>query len=411
MIDTQPSVLVKPTESAPRLRLHYLDGLRGLAALYVVLYHCYMQVWGGLLLVPLPAVLRFAINLLSFGHLSVDVFIVLSGYCLMIPVACSADRRLSGSMACFFKKRAIRILPPYYLALLIFLLLIWCVPLLRQKSGSNWDEALPAFTPSVILSHLLLIHNFSSQWRFRIDYPMWSVATEWQIYVLFPLLLLPVWRRFGIVSLVLMGFVFWITIHILFHAGFDGACLHFASLFSFGMVGAILGFSTKAQEIAWRNRLPWGTGTIVLLTFLFGLMFYQPNLIEKHTSEIDVLAGLCVLCLLVCCTQHLSQKLPSRPVILVLMESRIAVGLGRFSYSLYLIHAPVIAICYAIFRVGHHGPVVMLACLILIGVPVSLLFSYIFFLVCERPFLQKRAGSPKIPILDIKSEILLGAAE
>ena len=67
--------------------------------------------------------------------------------------------------------------------------------------------ALPAFTPGVIVSHLLLIHNFNPDWHSKIDYPMWSVATEWQIYFLFPLVLLPVWKRFGAAAAVGAGFL------------------------------------------------------------------------------------------------------------------------------------------------------------------------------------------------------------
>ena len=190
-----PSEVSAPKSLAPpRLRLDYLDGLRGLAALYVVLHHAYYGLTAEAALPPLAAHLTYWLYL---GRSAVDIFIVLSGYCLMLPVVRAG--RLRGSFADFMRRRARRILPPYYAALGVCLLAIAVLPPLHDLSHPNalWNEALPAFTPGIIASHLLLIHNFASAWHSRIDYPMWSVATEWQIYFLFPLVLLPIWQRWG----------------------------------------------------------------------------------------------------------------------------------------------------------------------------------------------------------------------
>ncbi|MDE3231488.1 MAG: acyltransferase family protein, partial [Chloroflexota bacterium] len=65
-------------------RLGYVDGLRALAALYVVVGHCMATVW------PFQAPDGIAgplANLLQFGHYAVSAFIVLSGFSLMLPVA------------------------------------------------------------------------------------------------------------------------------------------------------------------------------------------------------------------------------------------------------------------------------------------------------------------------------------
>jgi len=363
--------------------------MRGLAALYVVMFHCYMQVSFSLDATA-PALLPLlAMRLLSFGHIAVDVFIVLSGYCLMLPVARSLDRRLPYTTLTFFKKRAQRILPPYYAALLVSLILIAAIPALRHKSGSTWDIALPALTPGAILSHLVLIHNLFPQWHFSIDYPMWSVATEWQIYLLFPFLLLPVWRRFGIRGLIPAGFAFWLLIQVFFHASLDGAALHFTSLFTFGMAAADIGFSRVDRKIAWRERLPWGSLAAALFAGFCGLMAVQPHMLEAHTSHVDLLAGACTACLIIYCTRHLSERRQSRSIPLQILESRPALALGSFSYSLYLVHAPVIAICYALLRALPLAPLGMLAVMLLIGIPAALLFSYLFYLACERPSLQR----------------------
>ena len=195
-----------PSELPEKLRLHYLDGIRGLAALMVVMNHAQLQSnWhGGTTLAQ-----RIQFNMLevfSNGRTAVAVFIVLSGYSLMIPVARSAEGSLRGGTLQYLRRRAIRILPPYYAALFIILILESLVPELSSNQIPQWQTALPFFTHGAILSHLLLVHNWNSHWLFKIDPPAWTVATEWQIYFVFPLVLLPLWKRYGNTIAILIAF-------------------------------------------------------------------------------------------------------------------------------------------------------------------------------------------------------------
>ncbi|NJM58848.1 MAG: acyltransferase [Synechococcales cyanobacterium RU_4_20] len=97
-----------------RLRLHYLDGLRGIAALYVVFSHVWeMQP------TELPSLWMSLSKIFQYGSFSVSVFIVLSGYCLMLPVSRSQAGSLSIKFSDFIQRRARRILPPYYAALVL----------------------------------------------------------------------------------------------------------------------------------------------------------------------------------------------------------------------------------------------------------------------------------------------------
>jgi peptidoglycan/LPS O-acetylase OafA/YrhL len=175
------------------LRLEYLDGLRAVAALYVVLFHA------GLGFTPpvgaLPTLTRILQHGLSFGHDAVAVFIVLSGYCLMLPVA-RAEGHLVRGLWDYVARRAWRILPPYYTTVFGSLLLIACVPVLETPTKTIWQDTFPAFGFGPIGSHVLLIHNLLPAFTNTINGPLWSVATEWQIYFFFPFFLLPIWRRF-----------------------------------------------------------------------------------------------------------------------------------------------------------------------------------------------------------------------
>ena len=77
-----------PPERGPR-RLHFLDGLRAVAALYVLLFHEFTGdvVGHG----ELSRGMSWLQALLYRGHFSVVIFIVLSGFSLMLPLARSGS--------------------------------------------------------------------------------------------------------------------------------------------------------------------------------------------------------------------------------------------------------------------------------------------------------------------------------
>lgn len=374
-----------------KIRLKYLDGLRGLAALIVFLYHVAREIdWrleGG----ELPAIILSMGKFMPYGRIAVAIFIVLSGYCLMLPIAKSNGDRISGGLFNYFKRRARRILPPYYIAILFSLLLFAVIPAsLSSSAGLHWQDAQPAFTPGVILSHLLLIHNLKHEWIYKIDGVMWTIAAEWQIYFFFPFLLLPVWKRFGLFVTIVIAFVVGLTPHLsdryLDHGYLKGAAPWYLGLFALGMAGAVIGFSSRSNAIFLRRQLPWHLIGICFLT----LFFLQRSYWENYEAwTVDAVIGAITTCLLIYCTQHLiEEKSKKRPVILHLLNSRWLVGLGSFSYSLYLVHAPLfgpIHLGVNYLPISSRSQIFVFG---LIAVILGLVLSYLFHLAFERPFMH-----------------------
>ena len=167
-----------------RVHLDFLDGLRGLAALYVMLGHMYLSQFG---MSAQAGVKGVAFNWLLYGHLAVDVFIVLSGFCLAIPVA--QTKHIKGGASEFLRRRARRILPPFYASLFLFVVLLLISHLVRHAHD------LP-FTAKGLTANALLLQDLFPELDMQFDPPYWSVAVEWKIYFLFPFLLL-IWRRYG----------------------------------------------------------------------------------------------------------------------------------------------------------------------------------------------------------------------
>src|SRR3954463_12189087 len=103
------------TERPDRGRVAGLDGLRGLAALYVLLFHCWLLAFRHFPRNTGPAYLTWAMH----GRLSVVFFLILSGFSLALSPAAN-QWRLAGT-ARFLRRRAWRILPAYWAALVFSL--------------------------------------------------------------------------------------------------------------------------------------------------------------------------------------------------------------------------------------------------------------------------------------------------
>ena len=163
-------------------RLHFLDGLRGLACFYVLLFHASSPH------IPYPgealgSAADFVRTCISRGHFSVVFFIVLSGYSIMLPIARAGTNQLNGGFANYARRRARRIfLPPYLVALRLgsaALIVVYNAISRRHAVGAPVVDDALSVGSVVGTSFSSTILSFD--WAFRINGPLWSVATEWQI--------------------------------------------------------------------------------------------------------------------------------------------------------------------------------------------------------------------------------------
>lgn len=329
---------------------------------------------------------------MSFAREAVALFIVLSGFCLMLPVV----RRggvLSGGAWLFFKRRARRILPPYYFALGVSLLLIWTI--IGQKTNTHWDACLPV-KGKAIGTHLVLVQDLFKDTSARINHVMWSISVEWRIYFLFPLFVL-CWRRAGaLVSTlaVLVGSYLLVrTLHFNWlNTGAYGLCPQFVGLFALGMLGAGAAYSAEPGLARLRARGPWGLAAgVFLVAFVAAreLPIWQGRPVPWYLR--DYLVGLFSMSLMVfAATKPASithRALAWKPLAFV----------GTFGYSLYLMHAPFLQVLsqYVLTPFGP-PPTITFTLLILLGTPVVVMLCYGFFWFCERPFLNAPVSDARL---------------
>lgn len=179
--------------------LRGIDQLRGLAILLVLGYHAGGLGWrlppyrpDGWLALPHLGAAWLLVPLFHFGFAGVHLFFVLSGFCIHLRAArmAAAGRRDLPSVREFLLRRFWRIVPPYWIALGLFGL---AVPLAARALRLAAD---PAAGASDLALHAALLHSFSPRTIFSINPAFWSLATEAQFYLAYPLLL-PHLRRIG----------------------------------------------------------------------------------------------------------------------------------------------------------------------------------------------------------------------
>ncbi|MBJ7328902.1 MAG: acyltransferase [Solirubrobacteraceae bacterium] len=154
-------------------RAHGLDGLRGAAALAVVLVHAWM--YGG---ANLPGADRTTVDAV-IGELRVSLmlFFVLSGFLVVLPwIRAGLDDRAAPSLRRFASKRAARILPAYWLALVGSYVLLHGTGHRREAELGD----LPVFA--------LFGQNYFDETRTLLNPPMWSLAVEVAFYALLPVI-------------------------------------------------------------------------------------------------------------------------------------------------------------------------------------------------------------------------------
>ncbi|HEY7417868.1 MAG TPA: acyltransferase, partial [Ktedonobacteraceae bacterium] len=173
-------------DSPKKNTIQVLDGVRAFACLIVIWFHIYriprdLGVWA-----TQPFNDLVLNTLLFFGKYGVTLFFILSGFLLFLPFAKALlFKETWPSTRQFYLKRVFRIIPAYYLSLILIVLLFQQQYLQPQ----HWKE--------LGLFFIFFMDASSATFK-QLNAPFWSLAVEWQYYLLLPWLVLGmralVWR-------------------------------------------------------------------------------------------------------------------------------------------------------------------------------------------------------------------------
>ena len=374
---------VAATPHAPRRRnrerVHALDGLRGVAAFLVVLHH--------VLLIAQPVsqppgepafgsawwwLERTPLKLLTAGHEAVIVFFVLSGVVVVLPALRHVDFSWPGLVVA----RVVRLMLPAWAAIVFATALLLAVPRVpSQVTGGSWL----AGQVQTSWSWQRLVVEFSLMGgSVHYDNVLWTLKWEFLFSLLLPgflVLAILLQRRWLPTGLLAVGL------------GVAGAVgnidtLQYLPIFFLGTLiavrlQAIEGWSESRRAKRLLAVILPVSALVLICEFLLAPVVPEGSDGNHALVGLEALGGAGVVVVAGAATRFRR-----------FLESRVPQFLGRISFSLYLVHLPVLATLTWVLG-DWNWPVAAL-----IGIPLATLTGWAFFRLVEKP-LHKVARSAK----------------
>lgn len=353
-------------------RAHYpaLDGLRGVAILLVLFLHNF-----GFM------------NYFFFGWLGVDLFFVLSGFLITEILLNSLGQ--PGYLRNFYIRRVLRIFPLFYLALVLFLLVLPAAGGLGLETSYYTGNQFWFWT---YLQNWLFI--FREPFGDKILLHTWSLAVEEQFYLVWPLLILVFQtpRRLLVVMLAILLLVAFSRFLVWTYKVED---LAYSSLYTFTRIdGLCIGSMVAILQKINPGFLKKYNTPIVLLMAGINFGFYFINNRSGFTLPYLAFAGYTTFAVLFGLLVYESVSQPAS-MIPRLLNIRILKFFGRISYGLYVWHWPLYILLFDRCRdwlLGMGTGTVRMAELLsaITCTAAAVLLSLISYRFFEQPFLRMK---------------------
>ena len=366
-------------------KLEFIEGMRALAALYVVIGHFCSMVDAKFLETGKSIATPFLKALMApfwHGHLAVAAFIVLSGYSLQYGLFQRGDGRVYG-LGKFFKRRAMRILPAYY-ACLVFSYFVCQYVTIPHGNILPFRNYVP-ITQDSLLAHIFMVHNWSPDWMYKINGVLWSIGLEGQLYLLFPFLILVMQKGSPLLLLFLVTIPTILVVNYVPGAGKTYSW--FAILFVFGMMAAH--FSYRPSLVIGPKAKTGIFLSVVGALVTIGIVTYNLNQ-GKTAADTPILISSDIAFGLSTATFLYAATVAPGSLIERFFSMKWLVRIGIFSYSLYLLHHPILQIFYVNKPAWILGSESTMIYLVVAALPSILIVSWLFSLVFERPFVKSR---------------------
>jgi peptidoglycan/LPS O-acetylase OafA/YrhL len=361
-------------------KLKLLHAIRGFAAFYVVVYHAKFILWcgGTEYIKAFPRESWNILNYLTFGfdmlstagQQMVIIFFVLSGFF----IAYSFDKNKQSSKD-FYINRAIRIYVPYLSSVVLGILVLYAIgifnpDLYHVQNGRELNTRLISAYHDLTLSNFLksLVFLQNSEY-IGFNFAYWSLLYEGIFYLIVPFMI-PRPNLYFYLSL----FLFLIGLIAFPHAELGVLGRFVFSYNIYFATGQIL--YKNIGDI--RNKVIALKGSKIYLQIIsFALLFLMIAIRIMRISDdyCNILAGtLCCFLIIL----FISFDFPHNMFLAVVKK------LGEVSFSLYLIHLPILILLYAVINKLSHQ-LLIYRHIYPIGVLCAVLFSFVFYKWIEEP--------------------------
>ena len=312
------------------------------------------------------------------GFIGVDIFFVISGYLITSIILKELVTTGTFSFKHFYERRIRRILPALLFVMLVSLPFAWMYLL-----PSSFVDFSKSILYSLGFSSNFYFHYSGQQYGaesglLKPFLHAWSLSVEEQFYILFPVVLLIIFKYFRkyLIHILILGFV--ISSGLADWASRNHPSFNFYVLPTRGwelLAGSILAYF----EISLGHRNKHKTLNLILPSiglFLIGhsIVFFNDKMFHPSFYTLSPIIGVC----LIIWFSH------SDELITKILSSKLFVGIGLISYSLYFWHYPIFAFVRMIeFTNGSIFKKLLLGVIILL----LSIFSYYFI---ERPARNKK---------------------
>lgn len=369
-----------------------LDGLRAVAVLLVIAVHTAGAAglpWG--VLGPLE-------RIVYSGQLGVDLFFALSGFLITTLIVREERQRVVAGLPqgfdiwAFYARRALRILPAFYLV----------IGALVLGSGASWLHTvrraaeIRAEAPAALLSVFTLWWNYYFNYVQPVDIGqglviVWSLCVEEHFYLLWPATLMLVKHpraRMAIVVAACLGIPVLRLLAVLAGepAAARSAATHFRlDAITWGVLGAL------AREAGWLPSARRRKAALLLVAALVALMVWRCDLlVQPNGTLLGVVVGQSAAALLFSLVVIEVAEAP-RGWLTRALELAPLAWMGRVSYGMYLLHCPSIDLARLVMV---RGPVAASAGHFLLSltvvVAITTVLASAMFVLWERPFQRVR---------------------
>jgi len=347
-------------------RFNELDALRGLAAVSVLMHHF-------LLVKDSSSQLESDVRILLYpfqnGPAAVVLFFVLSGFVLSLPLW----RGVKSGYPRFLMRRIFRIYPPYLFTLAVSVAGAYLF-YNDKRNLSHWFQGSwsSPVDPHLVLQHILFIGPSYQASQYNTVF--WTLILEMQISLIFPFLL-------GILKRIPTGWD-WLFVGLIWMLGFWGAYLiplssicQIAYWSSYFLAGAVLARRVLVFPDLFPGIFAKMPTLAVSLTLLICSTFIGHN--KSQTMHL--------LSYLPCSVGSLGTILSAlyNPFFRRVLDTKVAAFLGHISYSLYLIHAVVLNVCFHVLY-----PSLSFSFIFFPYVVITLILATLMRKVIETPSIQ-----------------------
>lgn len=335
---------IKPQAPTPKKFRLDINGLRGYAVLFVVLFHFGVPGFGG-------------------GFVGVDIFFVISGY-LMTSIILSGLENNNFSIARFYLARARRIVPALIALCMLLLLLGWLIlpPLEYQEVAKNVIYSI-SFASNFFYYFNSGYFAVASEQNWLLH--TWSLSVEWQFYLLLPLVLfflaLLKTSKKTLFYLFVVGIFFSLALSVYVTGKDMSMAFYYLPTRAWEMMaGGVIYFLPMIKESKSRLFEFVGFGLIAISLLVFDGSSGWPG----WRAVLPVTGAFLVL---------LANREAS-----VLTANPFVQWLGTSSYSIYLYHWPIVVLLKGLALL--ESPLWLLS-----GILCSLLFGWISYKLVESP--------------------------